>query len=1043
MSKLSAGLYEQIINSHLEEKLLQLGVHTDHITKKNLKNFDSSVLLAQYLNPVLKKSLDFLQDSHDASIQEQIDCCNEIIKLLATKTEQECLNHCKINDEGQVLLAIDDPISPSHSAALGQRPVTSLSQSSLFTGSSIEPSLIQELKAEIGSADRIDMLVSFIKWSGIRLLMDELSTFTKRGKLRVITTAYMGATDIRAIEFLAKLPNTEVRISYDTERTRLHAKAYYFKRDSGFSSAYIGSSNLSNPAITSGLEWNVKLTEKDSRPLIEKIQASFETYWNDPEFIPFEEKDRAVFLNAIKREQKESKDDRDQFFFDITPFYYQKEILERLQAERTIHNHNKNLIVAATGTGKTVISAFDFRRYRDTVNPHAQLLFVAHREEILKQSLYTFRNILRDYNFGGIGIHGEIPAQKDHLFISIQSFNSTDFSSKTSPTYYDFIIVDEFHHAAAKSYQKLLSYYRPKILVGLTATPERMDNLDILGYFDGRIAAEIRLSEAIGRNLLAPFHYFGVTDKVSLENIDWSRGKYNQAALSKEYTGNLERADHIRKSLLHYVTDIDNVIGLGFCVSIEHAKYMADAFTQFGIPSTSLSSESASEERNSVQRRLLNKEIHFIFVVDLYNEGVDIPEVNTILFLRPTESLTVFIQQLGRGLRLAEGKECLTVLDFVGRQHENYQFDAKYRALVTDITIPLAQQIEKNTFSLPRGCFISLEKVAQETVLSHIDQSLKKRDVLIQKIARFTQESEKPLGIKEFLSYYDLSPQDIYGKSSFRQLCAEAKQCEKPSPEEDDQIRTAAKRLQNLDSPSMIRFIRQYITTRDRTLETDPKFSVLWYSLYPKSSHDMNYPTASAGLQEFLKNSWGVNEVNGLLSYLEDKTEVLEKEIDVGFKTGLSLHCTYSRDQLFAGLGHWTPEKSSVAGKREGVLFLRDKNLDIFLITLNKSEKHFSPSTMYKDYAINETLFHWQSQSTTSASSPTGQRYINHEKLGSKVLFFVREFDKVNNVSQPYVCLGTASYVSHTGSKPMSIVWRLHNPIPAGLMKKANKTISG
>ena len=260
------------------------------------------------------------------------------------------------------------------------------------------------------------------------------------------------------------------------------------------------------------------------------------------------------------------------------------------------------------------------------------------------------------------------------------------------------------------------------------------------------------------------------------------------------------------------MTDINKVIGLGFCVSIDHAKYMADAFTQFGIPSIHLSSESTSEERNSVQRKLRTKDIHFIFVVDLYNEGVDIPEVNTILFLRPTESLTVFIQQLGRGLRLAEGKECLTVLDFVGRQHANYQFDAKYRALVTDTTIPLALQIEKNTFSLPRGCFIRLEKVAQETVLAHIERSLSKRKGLIQKISRFTHESGKPLTVEDFLSYYNLSPQDIYGKSSFRKLCAEAEQCETPSSEDNERILTAAKRLQHIDSVSMIRFIRQILT---------------------------------------------------------------------------------------------------------------------------------------------------------------------------------------------------------------------------------------
>ena len=722
MKSLPHGLYEQLINTHLEEKLCEQGIA---IKKDPLKNFDSSFLLAQYLGPVLKKSLEFLEDSQGSTIAEQIACCNEIIRLLATITKEDCLNQCTIADDGEILLSIgEETAAPSRLL----RPITPLTQSSLFTGSALEPSLVQELKAEILSADRIDILVSFIKWSGIRLLMDELKAFSERGRLRIITTAYTGATDIRAIDFLSSLPNTEVRISYDTAHTRLHAKAYYFERDSGFSTAYVGSSNISNPAITSGLEWNVKLTEKDSRPLIRKIQASFESYWNDPEFLRYQEKDRAMFEDAVRKERRGSADDGTAYFFDIIPFPFQKEILERLLAERTIHNHYKNLVVAATGTGKTVISAFDFKRFREK-NPRARLLFVAHREEILKQSLYTFRGILKDQNFGDIAIAGKIPTQIDHVFMSIQTFNSSGFSERTPPDYYDFIIVDEFHHAAAASYQRLLSHYQPTILVGLTATPERMDNLDILGYFDGRIAAEIRLAEAINRNLLAPFHYFGVADSVDLDDVEWTRGRYNQSILSKRYTGNDARAGLIAESLKKYVTEIDEIIGLGFCVSIEHANYMADIFTKIGIPSVSLNSDSSDDVRRSVQKQLRTKEIRFIFVVDLYNEGVDIPEVNTILFLRPTESMTVFLQQLGRGLRLCEGKECLTVLDFVGRQNANYHFDTKYRALLTDARVPLPQQIRENAFSLPQGCFISLERVARDKVLEHIERALTIRPV--------------------------------------------------------------------------------------------------------------------------------------------------------------------------------------------------------------------------------------------------------------------------------------------------------------------------
>jgi hypothetical protein len=398
--------------------------------------------------------------------------------------------------------------------------------------------------------------------------------------------------------------------------------------------------------------------------------------------------------------------------------------------------------------------------------------------------------------------------------------------------------------------------------------------------------------------------------------------------------------------------------------------------------------------------------------------------------------MTVFLQQLGRGLRLCPGKECLTVLDFVGRQNVNYHFDAKYRALVSDAHVPISQQVRTNTFSLPRGCFITLEKVAQQTVLSHIEQSLTKRKGLVQKIARFEAESGKVLELGNFLSYFDLAPREIYGRSSFGRLCAEAGLCPDHSSEEEDPLVTAARRLLPLTSVSLIRFIRRFIAhpeVASGEASQDSYLSMLWYSFHsePLTTDFL------AGMQPFLSHEWMVREIDGLLGYLEDKTEVLEGPLDVGFPTGLSLHCTYSRDQIFAGLGHWTPSLRNVAGKREGVLFLREKNLDVFFITLNKSEKHFSPSTMYNDYAISERLFHWQSQSTTSASSPTGQRYIS----GSKVLLFVREFNKIGNVSQPFVCLGTARYVSHEGSKPMSIVWRLDAEIPAWFMKKAGKGI--
>ena len=632
---LHPGLYEQVINNALNRELAE--IPEARKSTAPIDTAEASKVLAQYLTEVVQKGLDNVQDN-GGGIEAQIELANQIVSTIQTTTKEADFAALGVDQRAEQLLALlreNDPrLAAGRAAKDIERPEMSLAQSSLFTGAIHEPQMYTELKKEIVSADRIDMLVSFIKWSGLRLLMDELRQFTQNGgELRIITTSYMGATDVKAIEELRQLPNTKIKVSYDTKRTRLHAKTYVFYRDTGFTTAYVGSSNLSNAAISSGLEWNVKVTKKDLPETIDKIAAAFESYWNASEFEYYDEGQRERLARALKAEKYSETDHSGIYMLDILPYSYQQEILDKLEAERTVRGHNRNLVVAATGTGKTVISALDYKRFcKQHPGKPCRLLFVAHREEILKQSLYTFRAVLKDANFGELLVGNYKADSIDHLFISIQTFNSQDFTAKTGADFYDYIVVDEFHHAAAPTYQKLLEYYRPQILLGLTATPERMDGKSILDYFGGRVAAEIRLPEAIDRKLLCPFQYFGVTDTADLSSLKWRTGGYDKAELSNLYTFSgmvaQRRADLVVSSILKYVTDIDEVKGLGFCVSIEHARFMADYFNTHGIPSMALTGDSSDEERNTVKQRLVSGEIRFIFVVDIYNEGVDIPEVN-------------------------------------------------------------------------------------------------------------------------------------------------------------------------------------------------------------------------------------------------------------------------------------------------------------------------------------------------------------------------------------------------------------------------------
>ena len=888
---LKDGLYEQVINKSLDNELAA----TDKLIQTAaIDPAEAAKILSQYISEVVEKELQNVRDN-GGDVSSQVELVNKIISSVVSGTQETSFDSMSVAERAEMLLALIERKNEIH--ALNEkaeiiRPETSIAQSSLFTGAIHEPQMFTELKKEIVSCNRIDMLVSFIKWSGLRLIIDELREFTMNGgELRIITTSYMGATDIKAIEELRILPNTKIKVSYDTKRTRLHAKTYVFYRGTGFTTAYVGSSNLSNAAISSGLEWNVKVTKKDLPETIDKIAATFESYWNSSEFEYYDEGQRERLAHALKAEKYFDSNNSELYTLDILPYSYQQEILDKLDAERAVRGNMRNLVVAATGTGKTVISALDYKSFRKRhPDKLCRLLFVAHREEILRQSLYTFRAVLKDANFGELFVGNYKPESMDYLFVSIQTFNSQAFTEKTTPDYYDYIVVDEFHHAAAPTYQKLLSYYQPAMLLGLTATPERMDGKSILTYFNNRIAAEIRLPEAIDRKLLCPFQYFGVTDTIDLNDLKWSAGGYDKTELSNIYTMSgfeaNRRADLVISSLLRYVTDIDEVKGLGFCVSVAHAEFMSDYFNQHGIPSMFLTGNSLDDERKQASRDIVSGKVRFIFVVDIYNEGVDIPEINTVLFLRPTESLTVFLQQLGRGLRLCENKDCLTVLDFIGQANRKYNFEDKFAALLSNTTRSVTREIKDGFISLPKGCYIQLEKKAAKYILDNIRASYGNTAGLISRIASFEEDTGLTLSLASFLDYYHIDARSIYKFSSFSRLCARADETDDFSEPMEEVLTKALAKLAVIDSRRWIGFLLRLLPELDNTdfsklIPAEKRMLQMFYvTVWGTAAEDFGSDEVLDNLYALADSTVMLSEIIELLKYQYNRIDFIDSPVD-------------------------------------------------------------------------------------------------------------------------------------------------------------------
>jgi superfamily II DNA or RNA helicase/HKD family nuclease len=1053
------GIYESLINQALRAKLAKLPSDQFYFAKQPIDKAEACDILAEYLKTILLFALRQIQEQYrDDSVGYQIAFCNRFIRLIDEELSLS-IDDDLLYEKGEFLTAVLSKIGRTdqqlQSFIEKAIPKSGLSVSSLFTGSNAELSIDTEIERDILSSDRIYWIVSFIRWSGLRIFENSLREFTKRSgtSFHVITTTYMGASEVRALEFLSSLPNTTIKISYQTSIERLHAKAYIFERNSGFDSAYIGSSNLSRSALTKGLEWNIRVTSRENHHIIEKAKATFQHYSNSTDFEDFREGGIERFREAIRIERLPKNASDLHEYLRLHPLPFQKEILDRLRTERELHQRYRNLIVAATGTGKTVISAFDYKRYYQQTADKYNLLFVAHRQEILEQARAIFRSVLDDRKFGDlwVGVHEPQSGDLSHLFISVQTFNNQKelFHDRCRNDFYDFIIIDEAHHSQADSYRVLFSLFKPKILLGLTATPERMDGRSLLPDFCDRIASDIRLPDALSLKLLTPFQYFCVDDEtVDLSAVKWRSGVYDTAELS-QVLDNKNRVRLIIDAIKHYLSDPHSCKALCFCASKEHAEFMSSALQNAGLRAQTLVSGSreSSKLRENVKQKLRQGEVNFICVVDMFNEGVDIPEIDTVLFLRPTESLTVFLQQLGRGLRISENKECLTVLDFVSQAHQNFNFAERFRALVGRTRHHIDTEIEQGFPNLPVGCTINLEPLAKQYILCNIRNAIFSSSKIRREMTTFTQNSYKPLTLMNFLEHHHLDIRTVYNNG----LCwtSRKKDAGLINIEERDlsqQLIKGVRRLIQIDSPVYLKFIQQLIKDGFRFDESNiekQRFALMfYYDIWQKELKIYGFSSIVEALQKINTYEEYVQEIREIVDYLWEHLEHITTPLSLGFPNVLELHAQYSRDQILAAFEKSTPDKKFPS--QEGLIALPKYNAEVMLVTLNKSDKDFSQSTLYDDYAISEDLFHWQTQNRVSPETPTGQAYIHHMDNKKTLLLFVRESKKdAFGFTMPYHFLGPVNYQSHSGEKPMSIIWVMENPIPAYLWNDAAKMAVG
>ncbi|MFK0572052.1 DUF3427 domain-containing protein [Endozoicomonas sp.] len=958
----------------------------------------------------------------------------------------------------------------------------SLASPSLITNDkTAKTNFFKNLKFELQTTDSFHFMVSFIRASGLQLLLNPLESFRLRNKRgRILTSVYMNITQPSALRKLLEQEHIETKV-YVTTRESFHTKAYLFERKKHSNScALIGSSNLSQAALISGEEWSVKVPRSNSSEIYDRAISRFQTLWESEQAVPLTEsfieqyeaylENRQVDEVKIKKtfdflnqshQQKSTEDE-----LTLAPNSMQQQALDNLTTTRQ-KGETRAVAIAATGTGKTFLSAFDAHQFKAK-----RVLFLAHRDELLEGAIETFSAVFESRDLCGKLTGKSKDTNKRFLFSTVQTLSRENNLRNFAPDTFDYMVVDEFHHAQADSYQRVINHFTPEFLLGMTATPERMDGRDVLKLCHYNIVCDIRLREALALGLLAPFHYFGVADEtVDYDQIErQSGGQFVEAKLVNRLN-TIERVDYIIEQMNKYGFHGQQRCTLGFCVNRDHAAFMNQSFNDKGITSTVLTGLSDPRERQAEIRNLQDPDhpLEAIFTVDIFNEGVDIPRLNLLLFLRPTESSTIFIQQLGRGLRKSEGKEYVTVLDFIGNHQNSYMVplalsgESGRRDFDKDT---LKRAVSHEFADLPAGCYVELDEITKDKILTKLDSiRLDKTEYLKQLYAQFKKDLGSSPEILDFFTAEN-APNPNFFFSKFGSLYNTKIKCydQEGNPAELQENPYLQQVAERLEAMCPIKWPYEFIlllmaVEQQRTiisvLDIEQQLTRYFNQTIDSHQHKPLILSAMASLTLPHRNMpWAFGSVEKEAFHVDQKfiklvqtSKFAKNHISDRVSYGLKLFRRHFKPAAFLGNGErfilyqnytrndiqFLSEDTAMRGSwREGV---KRVDHDYFLfINLNK-DKAVDAHLHYKDYFMDPRTFHWQSQNQTSHSSSVGQHFVHHKKQNYRIHLFVRKQVKQYNITLPFMYLGSVDYVSSSGDKPMSVVWKLHDAVPLDIFE--------